>query len=73
MSDDAIREPSPSAARSLPRYSARALALWPGLDRARLLRTKGDPVRIAALVTRRTVLSSEHVIAVLTRDPESLR
>lgn len=68
-----IREPRASAARPLPRCSARALALWPGLDRARLLRTRGDPARIAALVTQRTVYSSEHVIAMLTKDPESWR
>jgi len=67
----AIREPRACVARPLPHCSVRAHALWPGLDRARLLRTKGDPARIAVLVTRRTVYSSEHVIAMLTKDPES--
>ena len=68
-----IREQRASVARPLPRCSARALALWPRLDRARLLQTKGDPTRIAALVTRRTAYSSAHVIAMLTKDPESWR
>ncbi len=66
-----IQEPRVPIARQLPPCSARALAMWPGLDRARLLRTKGDPARIAALVAPRTVYSTEHVIAMLTRDRES--
>jgi hypothetical protein len=53
---------------TLPVCSARALALWPGLDRARLVRTHGDPTRIARLVTRRTALGPEAVIALITRD-----
>ncbi len=65
-----IRKPRAPMARHLPPCSARALAMWPRLDRARLLRTKGDPARIAVLVTPRTVYSTEHVIAMLTRDRE---
>jgi hypothetical protein len=57
--------------RSLPHYSARALAIWPGLDRVRLSRTRGDPDRITRLVQRRTTLSSESIFAVLTKHPES--
>ena len=66
----ATRVPRTTAGQPLPPNSARALALWPGLDRARLLRTNGDPARIAALVAPRTVHSPEHVIAMLTRDQE---
>lgn len=66
-----IREPGATLARQLPPCTVRALAMWPGLDRARLLRTKGDPARIAALVTPRTMYSTEHVIAMLTRNRES--
>ena len=66
-----IQEQRASVGRQLPPCTVRALAIWPGLDRARLLRTKGDPARIAALVTPRTVYSVEHVIAMLTKDPES--
>lgn len=66
----AARERKASVTRQLPPCSARALGLWPGLDRARLLRTKGDPARIAALVTHRTVYSAEQVIAMLTTDLE---
>ena len=47
---------------------ARALALWPRLDRARLTRTKGDPVRIARLVTSRTSLTLDCILATLTKD-----
>ena len=53
--------------RSLPPCSARALALWPGLDRRRLARTHGDPARIARLVTRRTMLSADDVVAMVTK------
>lgn len=66
----ATRERKASLTRQLPPCSARALGRWPGLDRARLLRTKGDPARIAALVTPRTVYTVEHVIAMLTKDLE---
>ncbi len=44
---------------------ARALLLWPGLDRARLTATGGDPLRIARLVERRTPLSIETILAML--------
>lgn len=46
-------------------FCARALDVWPRLDRARLARTKGDPVRIARLVTGRTALTLEGIIAIL--------
>ena len=61
----------PMARRSMPPYSARALAIWPGLNRVHLSRTRGDPAAITRLVMRRTSLSSEGIMAVLTRDPEA--
>lgn len=48
---------------------ARALALWPGLDRDKLRRTQGDPVRIARLVEQRTRLPVEAIIGLLTGVP----
>jgi hypothetical protein len=46
-------------------YSRRALALWPRLDREKLRRTRGDPRRIARLVSRRTTLSMETIVLIL--------
>jgi hypothetical protein len=52
-------------------YRARALAIWPGLDRQKLRRTQGDPNRIARLVERRTRLPVEAIVGLLTgRDAE---
>jgi hypothetical protein len=45
---------------------ARALARWPRLDRAALRRCGGDVERIAALVSRRTALPHEAIVAILT-------
>jgi hypothetical protein len=39
-----------------PDYCARALALWPRLERHRLARVRNDPGRVAALISRRTTL-----------------
>jgi hypothetical protein len=39
----------------------RALALWPRLDRTALRRCHQDPSRIAALVSRRTLLAPEAI------------
>ena len=50
-----------------PDLCARALVLWPRLDRARLTRTKGDPIRIARLVTHRTALTFDCIVAILTK------
>jgi hypothetical protein len=58
---EALAPPEPRPLRML----ARALALWPGLDRRALLRTHGDPRRIARLVTRRTALPEESIVAML--------
>jgi hypothetical protein len=60
--------PASNPRRSLPACSARALALWPRLDHARLARTGGDPMRIARLVMARTSLGADQVVALLTRE-----
>ena len=44
---------------------ARALSIWPGLDRARLSRTRGDPRKLARLVARRTIHSEETILTLL--------
>ena len=43
-----------------------ALALWPGLDRRKLSRTGGRPRRVARLVERRTPLTLETILGMLT-------
>ena len=43
----------------------RALAMWPGLDRRKLARTRGDPMRVARLVERRTKHPIESIIRIL--------
>lgn len=48
-------------------YLERAMLLWPRLDRAKLRRVAGDPVRIAELVQRRTSQPYEAILAMLTR------
>ena len=48
---------------------ARALAIWPRLDRRRLNRTCGDPARVARLVGRRTSLSPEAIFRKLCTPP----
>ena len=49
--------PGPAAAA----LERRALALWPRLDRTALRLCHQDPARIAALVSRRTLLSPEAI------------
>ena len=44
----------------------RALALWPRLDRRALRRCGDDPRRIAQFVSRRTSLSIEMIIGMLS-------
>jgi hypothetical protein len=44
---------------------ARALLLWPGLDRGRLVRTNGDLRKVARLVGRRTIHSEESILQLL--------
>jgi hypothetical protein len=43
----------------------RANDLWPRLDRGRLIRTNGDPRKIARLIARRTVLTEESILLLL--------
>ncbi|MFL5779305.1 MAG: hypothetical protein ACJ761_10215 [Chloroflexota bacterium] len=43
----------------------RALTLWPGLDRTKLRRTRGDPAKVARLVERRTSLTIEDIVVLL--------
>src|SRR4051794_33299016 len=43
----------------------RARLLWPRLDARALSRTRGDPARIARLVTRRSGLPAETILAML--------
>ena len=44
---------------------ARALLLWPGLDRGRLARTHGDPRKVARLVARRTIHGEDTILQLL--------
>jgi hypothetical protein len=44
---------------------ARALLIWPRLDRAQLTRTHGDPRKVARLVARRTIHSEEAILSLL--------
>ena len=46
-----------------------ALQHWPRLDRAALARAKGDPLKIARLVTRRSALPVAAVVAILASRP----
>ncbi len=55
--------PAPATTASV--YQRRALLIWPGLDRARLRRTQGDPWKIARLVARRSSLPAESILTLL--------
>jgi hypothetical protein len=46
-------------------FRARALWLWPGVDRRRLGRTGGDLMRTARVVERRTALPVEEIVVML--------
>jgi hypothetical protein len=50
------------------RVLARAVLLWPGLDRRQLGRTGGDPQRVVRLVARRSSLPPESIREMLTRE-----
>ncbi len=58
----AVGTPGPGP-RSI--HAQRALAHWPRLDRARLRRARGDRLRIARLVERRSVLTRDQILAIL--------
>ncbi len=49
-------------------YRCRALLLWPGLDRIRLSRTRGDPFRIACLVARRSGQPFDVIVSMVVGD-----
>lgn len=51
--------------RPSPDYYPRALALWPRLDHPRQRSVRHDPVRMAALISRRTNLSTEAILDLL--------
>ncbi len=48
-----------------PDYYFRALALWPRLEPMRLSRVRRDPRRVAALISQRTILPRESILALL--------
>jgi hypothetical protein len=69
-----VGQPSPQPTIPLPRRRrseacqtiyARAMVLWPRLDRGRLRRTQGDPLKVARLIARRTVLTEESILSLL--------
>ena len=41
------------------------MTLWPGLDRVKLRRTRGDPSRISRLVARRTALPEPAILQLI--------
>jgi len=51
--------------RPSPDYYARGLALWPRLETPRPGRVRRDPRRVATLVSRRTNLSYQAILALL--------
>jgi hypothetical protein len=57
---------TPTGGLAAETLAARALARWPRLDRDALRRCGGDVERIAALVSRRTALPPEAIVAILT-------
>jgi hypothetical protein len=61
---------TPISARALPLpgpsdYYARALALWPRVDRVKLARVRHDPGRVAVLISHRTTLSLGAILELL--------
>ncbi len=48
---------------------ARALWIWPRLDRRKLARTCGDTARVARIVERRTSLPRESIVKMLEVRP----
>jgi len=52
-----------------PDYCARALALWPRLERGRLARIRHDPSRVATLISHRTTLSYDAILELLGAPP----
>jgi len=48
------------------------MALWPRLEPTRLSRVRSDPIRVASLVSRRTTLSMESILALLGAPPRTI-
>jgi hypothetical protein len=46
-------------------YVRRAMAVWPGLDRARLRRARNDPMRIGRVVAHSTSAPLETILVLL--------
>jgi hypothetical protein len=65
----AAPDPADADGRTLRPLGRVALDHWPRLDRAALARAKGDPLKIARLVTRRTALPVTAVLAILVSRP----
>jgi len=59
-----VKRPEPRPGTRLSLY-ARALLIWPGLDRRQLTRTQGDPHKVARLIARRTIHSEEAILSLL--------
>ena len=57
--------PARQLAANRPDYCSRALALWPRVDRGRLVRVRHDPGRVAALISHRTNLSRKAILELL--------
>jgi hypothetical protein len=47
------------------------MALWPRLEPTRLSRVRRDPQRVAALISHRTILSRESILALLGAPQEA--
>jgi hypothetical protein len=65
--DTRISTPGPRSRSSedIPDYCARALALWPRVDRVRLARVRHNPRRVATLISHRTNLSRSAILELL--------
>ncbi len=51
-------------------YVAKALTLWPRLDRVKLRRTGGDPARISRLVARRTAMPEPAILQLIVGETD---
>lgn len=60
-----MNSPTTTLQRS-PDYYLRALALWPRLEPPRPEQVRHDPNRMAARISRRTTLSVEAILALLS-------
>jgi len=56
---------SPSSPRT---YTQRACTIWPRIPRRTLSRCQNDPARLARVIAKRTTLSQEAIVTLLTED-----